>query len=52
MSQFPIGIDDFSELVTQDYVFVDHTLMIKAFIERGNKLSLILRPRVLSKSGC
>ena len=50
MLRFPIGIDNFKELATQNYVFVDHTLMIQAFIESGDKLSLILRPRRWGKS--
>jgi len=50
MPRFPIGIDNFCELVKENYLMVDHTLMIREFVENGDKLSLILRPRRWGKS--
>ena len=48
----PIGIDDFSELVNpeDDYLYVDKTPMIKEFLDKGDKCSLIIRPRRWGKT--
>ena len=50
--RIPIGVDDFSELVSeqQNFLFVDKTLMIKELIDRGTKVSLIIRPRRWGKT--
>lgn len=50
MQKLPIGVDDFKELATEGYLFVDHTMMIKEFLEGDDKISLILRPRRWGKS--
>lgn len=46
----PLGIVDFSELRINNYLFVDKTLMIKDFLERKNKATLITRPRRFGKT--
>ena len=50
--KIPIGIDDFSELVSShsNFLFVDKSLMIKELIEKGTKVSLIIRPRRWGKT--
>lgn len=50
--KIPIGVDDFSKLVDQhnNFLFVDKTLMIKEFLEKGVDLSLIIRPRRWGKT--
>ncbi len=48
--RFPIGVDNFKKLVEDNYLFVDHTRMIQEFIETGDELLLILRPRRWGKS--
>ncbi len=53
---FPIGIDNFASLIRdtntkkQHYLFVDKTLMIKEFIDAGDKIALITRPRRFGKT--
>lgn len=48
--KIPVGIDDFSELVRGEYIFVDHTLMIREFIDSGNKVTLFTRIRRSGKT--
>lgn len=47
---FPIGIDDFKELVEGDYYFVDKSLFIKDVVTDGSKVILITRPRRFGKT--
>jgi Predicted AAA-ATPase/PD-(D/E)XK nuclease superfamily len=51
-AQIPIGIDDFSELVSKEnhYLFVDKSLFIKEVLEDSSKVSLIIRPRRWGKT--
>ncbi|MBM3198828.1 MAG: hypothetical protein FJZ58_06200, partial [Chlamydiae bacterium] len=49
-SPIPIGIDDFSEIITQEYLYIDKTLFIKEFWDNGAKTILITRPRRFGKS--
>ncbi len=52
----PIGVSDFRKLVTakdsggKGYLFVDKTMMIKAFIDIGTEVTLITRPRRFGKT--
>lgn len=46
----PLGIMDFSELRVNNYLFVDKTLMIKDYLDRKNKVTLITRPRRFGKT--
>ena len=50
MKAIPIGTNSFSKLVTNDYYFVDKTLMIKEFLERKSTVTLITRPRRFGKT--
>jgi hypothetical protein len=50
MKQLPIGIDDFKELIQNDYHFVDKSLFIKDVIADGSKVILITRPRRFGKT--
>ncbi len=53
---FPIGVSDFARLIRhkntdqQAYLFVDKTLMIKEFIDAGDEIALITRPRRFGKT--
>jgi len=40
-----IGVDNFNEIRTGDYYYIDKTLMIRDFLAYKNKVSLITRPR-------
>ena len=41
----PIEIINYAELVNGDYYFIDKTLLIKEFLEKKRKVSLVIRPR-------
>lgn len=49
-TSFPIGVQDFRELVRDGYVYVDKTLMIKRIIDTKAKVSLYTRPRRFGKT--
>ncbi len=46
----PTGIVEYSELMQNDYYFVDKTLMIKDFLDNRKKVTLITRPRRFGKT--
>lgn len=48
--KFPIGIDNFQELIEQNYTFVDKSLFIKEIMNDGAKVILITRPRRFGKT--
>ena len=50
MYKVPIGVDNFRELVTGDYLFCDKTAMIAEFLSKGEKVTLITRPRRWGKT--
>ncbi|MBX9889689.1 MAG: AAA family ATPase [Amoebophilaceae bacterium] len=50
MYKIPIGVDNFHELVTGDYLFCDKTAMIAEFLNKGEKVTLITRPRRWGKT--
>ncbi len=45
-----IGYQDFSELISKNYFYVDKTLFIKEWWENGDKVTLITRPRRFGKT--
>ena len=50
MKKIPIGTKSFSRLIEGNYYFVDKTLMIKEFLDRGSDVTLITRPRRFGKT--
>ena len=50
VKKIPIGIKSFRKLREENYYFVDKTLMIKDFLERGSEVTLITRPRRFGKT--
>ena len=46
----PIGIDDFREIRETDRYYIDKTLIIRDFIQCGDKVALITRPRRFGKT--
>src|SRR3990167_2273921 len=46
----PIGIDDFKELIDENCIYIDKTLLIKEFFDNKAKVTLITRPRRFGKS--
>ena len=50
LARFPIGVSDFCRVVTDDYIFVDKTLLIKEIIDDGASAIVITRPRRFGKT--
>jgi hypothetical protein len=44
-----IGHQDFEQLITNDYFYIDKTMFIKEWWERGDSVTLITRPRRFGK---
>ncbi|TSJ80559.1 MAG: ATP-binding protein [Candidatus Cardinium sp.] len=50
MKKLPIGVSNFQELVQGDYLFCDKTAMLSEFLSKGDKVTLITRPRRWGKT--
>lgn len=50
MQKLPIGNDEFREIRNEGYYYIDKSLMIKDFVEMGDKVALIARPRRFGKT--
>ncbi len=48
--RMPIGVDGFSELIAQDFYYVDKTGMIVELLNNWGKVNLFTRPRRFGKS--
>ena len=48
--RIPLGIEDFERMITDDYYYVDKTLMIKDLLDKGGYVNLFTRPRRFGKS--
>ncbi|HOO79188.1 MAG TPA: AAA family ATPase [Lachnospiraceae bacterium] len=46
----PIGVDDFEKLRTNEYYYVDKTLLIKELIDKKGEVNLFTRPRRFGKT--
>lgn len=46
----PIGVDNFEEIITKGYYYVDKTLLIKDLIDLRGKVNLFTRPRRFGKT--
>lgn len=46
----PIGIDNFEEIITKNYYYVDKSLLIKELLDSRAKATLIPRPRRFGKT--
>lgn len=49
-NRLPIGIENFEEMCTEDYYYVDKTAMIRDLLRRRGKVNLFTRPRRFGKS--
>jgi hypothetical protein len=50
MKRLPIGIDDFEEIINENYYYIDKSLLIKELIDNRAKVTLIPRPRRCGKT--
>ncbi len=48
--KMPIGVDDFAEIITQGFYYVDKTGMIKELLDNWGKVNLFTRPSRFGKS--
>jgi hypothetical protein len=48
--KLPIGTDDFRKIRESGKYYVDKTLIIRDFIERGEEVALVIRPRRFGKT--
>lgn len=46
----PIGVENFEEIRTEDYYYVDKTALIAELIRKRGKVNLFTRPRRFGKS--
>lgn len=46
----PIGVDNFEDLIRQNYYYVDKTWLIKEFLEKRGLVTLFTRPRRFGKT--
>lgn len=47
--KLPIGVDDFSKVRRKNLYFVDKSLLIRDFLEMGDDVALVIRPRRFGK---
>lgn len=50
MKKIPIGISDFKKLMSEEYYFIDKSLLIKEILDDGSEVILIPRPRRFGKT--
>ena len=46
----PVGVNDFEEMIAQNYYYADKTLMIKELLDGKGKVNLFTRPRRFGKT--
>lgn len=50
LKPLPVGVDDFKDLIQNDYYYVDKTLFIKDLLDLRGKVNLFTRPRRFGKT--
>ena len=45
-----IGIENYKEIISKSYYYVDKTLLIKELLDKGSKVNLFTRPRRFGKT--
>ncbi|HPF30313.1 MAG TPA: AAA family ATPase, partial [Lachnospiraceae bacterium] len=46
----PIGVDDFENMITKGYYYVDKTWLIKELLDKKGEVNLFTRPRRFGKT--
>ena len=46
----PIGVDDFKDIITKEYYYVDKTLFMKELLDKKGVVNLFMRPRRFGKT--
>ncbi|MCG6841148.1 AAA family ATPase [Fusobacterium polymorphum] len=50
MKRLAIGVDDFKEIIKEDFYYIDKTKFIEDILEDGSKVKLLNRPRRFGKT--
>ena len=50
MKRLAIGVDDFKEIIKEDFYYIDKTKYIEDILEDGSKVKLLNRPRRFGKT--
>jgi len=50
LKPMPIGVEEFDDMIFNDYYYVDKTLLVKDLLDRKGKVNLFTRPRRFGKS--
>lgn len=50
LKPLPVGVDDFKDLISNNYYYVDKTLFIKDLLDLKGKVNLFTRPRRFGKT--
>ena len=45
----PIGIENFEQLCTEEYYYIDKTLLVKELLDKKSAVNLFTRPGVLER---
>ncbi|MGL5356572.1 MAG: AAA family ATPase [Cetobacterium sp.] len=48
--KLPVGIDDFKEIIINDYYFIDKSMLIDELLNKKSKVTLLPRPRRFGKT--
>ncbi|MGL5311903.1 MAG: AAA family ATPase [Peptostreptococcaceae bacterium] len=48
--KLPVGIDDFKEIIENNYYFADKSMLINELLDKKSKVTLLLRPRRFGKT--
>ena len=48
--KLPVGIDDFKEVIENDYYFVDKSMLINELLDKKSKVTLLPKPRRFGKT--
>ena len=48
--KLPVGIDDFKEVIEDDYYFLDKSMLINELLDKKSKVTLLPRPRRFGKT--
>ena len=48
--RLPVGLENFEQIINDNYYYVDKTLMIRDFLDKRPMVSLFTRPRRFGKT--
>lgn len=50
MKKIPIGVEDFKNIISENYYYIDKTKLIEEIVNDGAKVKLFTRPRRFGKT--